>query len=561
MHKGIPCIVIVLIVALLNTVAAHASDYSGAYLGGKFGINDSGTSGTVNTPHASTFAYGLQGGYILSGYNWDVRSVTIGLGAYADFNAYEKHLNGVTYGSRGYGVDAKLGLPFDDWYVYGKIGYGYSTATRDLSAIHQNSSNIAIGIEYKIVSRLGAIMEYKTDGFGSQGTRISNRMFTFGLTYYFDRKIPQEDVQAPAQEIDLGPEPEPDLDMASEPPPDIVSNIETGPESQTVSDPVSWTDLLEGRPVRVDGTNFTGGGASATLTSDYVAGVIDIIGFAKKYPDAKFELIGYEDNTGSAEFLQDLSLKRAKAVEFALIRNSVSEDRMSIKGEGSANPIYDNDTPEHRTKNRRVEIFAILKGQKKVNVAAPAATTATESWNILLAGKQLRIEGDHFITGSAKLKSQVVKDLDAVADFARKYPDTKLELTGYADSSGSEKMNKKLSLARAESVKQYLVKKGIAVNRISAKGEGATNPIGDNNTKEGRIKNRRVEILSVAIEQNKVNIAAPTAPAPAPTVAPAPTATPTPATAPAPTTGSTPESTPETDSWKTFWPPFERRGR
>jgi len=556
MHKGIPRIVIVLIVAQLMMDSAQASDYSGRYISGKFGINNSSATGTISAPHAGTLAYGVQGGYLESGYNWDVKSFTIGLGAYADFNAYEKHTNGVTYGSRSYGLDTKLGLPLEDWYLYGKFGYGNSTGTKDLSAVSQKSSNFALGVEYQIVSRLGAIVEYKFDDFGSQGTQIKNRTLTFGLTYYFDRKLVFKEVEiAPAPEIDLGPGPVLDADIASEPPPDIVSNIETGPESQTVSDPESWTDLLEGRPVIVDGASFTGGGASTALTSDYVKGVIEVIGFAKKYPDAKFELIGHEDNTGSADFLQDLSLKRAKSVEFALIRNSVEEDKMSIKGVGSANPIYDNDTPEHRTKNRRVEIFAIFKEQKNIKVAAPAPKvaapapkTVTESWNLLLDGKQVRIEGDNFVPGSAKLRSKAFKVLDSVADFAQKYPDTKLELTGYADSSGSEKLNQKISLTRAESAKQYLINKGVAVNRISTKGEGATNPIGDNNTREGRIKNRRVEIRSVAMEQNSVSVSAPTtAPAPTPTTAPAP----------APAT----ESTPETDAWKSFWPPYDRRGR
>jgi outer membrane protein OmpA-like peptidoglycan-associated protein len=62
----------------------------------------------------------------------------------------------------------------------------------------------------------------------------------------------------------------------------------------------------------------------------------------------------------------------------------------------------------------------------------------------------------------------------------------------------------RLSVERAESVKKYLVKSGIAANRILAKGQGSANPIGDNKTKEGRAQNRRVEIHSVVKEQKKV---------------------------------------------------------
>jgi hypothetical protein len=77
-----------------------------------------------------------------------------------------------------------------------------------------------------------------------------------------------------------------------------------------------------------------------------------------------------------------------------------------------------------------------------------------------------------------------------------------------------------------------LVKKGVAANRITTKSKGSANPVGDNKTKQGRAKNRRVEIHSVINkEEKKVRVEgvvpAP-APAPAPTPAPTPTPTPTP---------------------------------
>ncbi len=65
---------------------------------------------------------------------------------------------------------------------------------------------------------------------------------------------------------------------------------------------------------------------------------------------------------------------------------------------------------------------------------------------------------------------------------------------GHTDSVGSLPYNKKLSVRRAESVKAYLVSKGIEANRIYTEGKGESQPIADNKTKEGRAKNRRVEI-------------------------------------------------------------------
>ena len=65
---------------------------------------------------------------------------------------------------------------------------------------------------------------------------------------------------------------------------------------------------------------------------------------------------------------------------------------------------------------------------------------------------------------------------------------------GHTDSVGSDAYNQKLSVRRAEAVKAYLVSKGIEKNRVYTEGKGEKQPVADNKTKEGRAKNRRVEI-------------------------------------------------------------------
>jgi OOP family OmpA-OmpF porin len=73
---------------------------------------------------------------------------------------------------------------------------------------------------------------------------------------------------------------------------------------------------------------------------------------------------------------------------------------------------------------------------------------------------------------------------------------------GHADSIGSDAYNQRLSVRRAESVKAYLVSKGIEGNRVYTEGKGEKQPVADNKTREGRAKNRRVEIEVIGTRKN-----------------------------------------------------------
>ena len=134
-----------------------------------------------------------------------------------------------------------------------------------------------------------------------------------------------------------------------------------------------------------------------------------------------------------------------------------------------------------------------------------AAAPVSKSYKILMEDKSVLIRGSSFGVGVAKLNKEASSQLNEVVDFFTvSKPDAKLEVLGYTSSTGSERLNMKLSLARAEVVKKYLIKKGIAADRIVTKGMGPADPIGDNNTRAGRALNRRVEIRSEIKEQRKV---------------------------------------------------------
>jgi outer membrane protein OmpA-like peptidoglycan-associated protein len=109
-----------------------------------------------------------------------------------------------------------------------------------------------------------------------------------------------------------------------------------------------------------------------------------------------------------------------------------------------------------------------------------------------------------FATGSAEIKSDSHELLDSVAELLTKYKGIKkVEVAGHTDSQGNDEKNLTLSQSRAEAVVAYLVGKGVAEDRLEAKGYGETKPIGDNDTKEGREQNRRVEFTISADDVGK----------------------------------------------------------
>jgi len=118
----------------------------------------------------------------------------------------------------------------------------------------------------------------------------------------------------------------------------------------------------------------------------------------------------------------------------------------------------------------------------------PAAKPKPVAEKVTLAADVL------FDFDKAVLKNEGKSKLD---DLATKVNAINLEVViaiGHTDSIGADAYNQKLSVRRAESVKAYLVSKGVAPNRIYTEGKGEKQPVASNTTKEGRAKNRRVEI-------------------------------------------------------------------
>lgn len=106
-----------------------------------------------------------------------------------------------------------------------------------------------------------------------------------------------------------------------------------------------------------------------------------------------------------------------------------------------------------------------------------------------------------FSTGSYTLTPVAEAALSKVAYNLQQFPSTDITIIGFTDNTGTQAVNDKLSLNRAQSVESYLATHGIASSRMKTMGQGWNNPIASNATAQGRAQNRRVEIYITANQQ------------------------------------------------------------
>lgn len=106
-----------------------------------------------------------------------------------------------------------------------------------------------------------------------------------------------------------------------------------------------------------------------------------------------------------------------------------------------------------------------------------------------------------FNTNSYTLSATADAALAKVAYNLKQFPNTDVTIVGYTDNTGTDAINNKLSLERAQAVRDYLEAQGVASGRLQAIGDGSNNPIASNATAAGRAQNRRVEMYITADKQ------------------------------------------------------------
>ncbi len=135
---------------------------------------------------------------------------------------------------------------------------------------------------------------------------------------------------------------------------------------------------------------------------------------------------------------------------------------------------------------------------RNINLTAEASATQPFEMEVLLqpisANGKITLNNVFFDFDKSELKSESFAELDKLVELLLKNPAVKMEIAGHTDSKGDKKYNLLLSQKRAESVMEYLLKKGIDKLRLTAKGYGDTQPVAPNDTEENQAKNRRTEV-------------------------------------------------------------------
>ncbi len=138
--------------------------------------------------------------------------------------------------------------------------------------------------------------------------------------------------------------------------------------------------------------------------------------------------------------------------------------------------------------------ITIVEKEKSIETQ-PKTTPITEPSITKIEENKFRLNNIFFKVGEANLTEESTVQLNDLLKNLQENTAMKIRLEGHTDNVGDPEKNKRLSIERAYNMREYLIGKGMAGNRILIKGYGDTKPIADNSTEEGRKQNRRVEFV------------------------------------------------------------------
>jgi outer membrane protein OmpA-like peptidoglycan-associated protein len=413
--------------------------------------------------------------------------------------------SGSLYGSHHFLLDISAGVHlkllsdkyFFSPFLIAKAGF---TAFKDISGF---SLNPGAGMQFCLFKEAFVLttIEYRS----ALGNNISNQLYySVGFATPIGKKKPK-----PPKVEEVIPVPEPIVQEVVVPPADIIVTV----NDEATGTPLPYVDVTISGPEgkRMNGPTNEQGKVTFYQVSpaDYVAqGLLNNISTSMQ-PVKKQDFEGKKDGINV-----NLTHNDPRFTLSGIVINKTKNTP-----EGGAEITVTNDTRKSvLTKQSRVgdgTFFAQLDANSDFNIVGKKAgyisniekvTTKGLNRSATLyvklelvieeakVGQTIVLNNIYFETGKATILSDFSSDLDKLVRFLKDNPETRLEIQGHTDNTGSLALNNKLSQARADAVVLYLTVNGIDRSRVVAKGYGPTKPLTSNDNAEGRAKNRRVEM-------------------------------------------------------------------
>jgi outer membrane protein OmpA-like peptidoglycan-associated protein len=219
--------------------------------------------------------------------------------------------------------------------------------------------------------------------------------------------------------------------------------------------------------------------------------------------DRKAQLAGVEGATAEALDQRNATLNAASRTQAAGLQRAQGELSNTRQQLASQTQALDSQTAalDSETQARMRAEEATKRAEATTKDALEKLALASVPVKQEARGLVITLPGNIlFASGKSALLSSASSKLDQIASVLKDEADHKISIEGYTDSRGSDELNNRLSRDRADSVRQYLMSRGLTGEHIEATGLGSSRPVADNGSAEGRADNRRVEIVVSAIE-------------------------------------------------------------
>jgi outer membrane protein OmpA-like peptidoglycan-associated protein len=205
-----------------------------------------------------------------------------------------------------------------------------------------------------------------------------------------------------------------------------------------------------------------------------------------------------QDSTNAAA--KAARLKQANEAEAQRVKDSTNaaSEAARLKAANAAEARRVQDSTNAAVEAARLKAANAAEARRVKELADAEARRLAEQKGadtvfVLIKGKTIVLRGVNFEFNKATLTKESERILWRAYNAMVANPNVRVVITGHTDNIGGQKFNQGLSLKRAQAVKNWLVKKGIASNRMRTVGRGQNEPVASNDTDEGRAENRRME--------------------------------------------------------------------